>query len=136
MSSHCQDANNLSQLVPRVVLDRDYCTHQNWKSLPSKRLEIYLEICIKSEFTFNFSKSGSNDCKICVERAKEHQQRDVDEEIVTETILKLDEELLNQTAVLKHLLNILGLDCDLDTRHQGVLGEQKEGIIEDKNAKV
>ena len=60
----------------------------------------------------------------------------MDEEIVAETILKLDKEVLNQTTVLKHLLNILGLDCDLDARHQGVLCEQKERIIEDKNPKV
>lgn len=60
----------------------------------------------------------------------------MDEEIVAETVLKLDEELLDQTAVLKHLLIILVLDCDLDARHQGVLCEQEERIIEDENAKV
>ena len=60
----------------------------------------------------------------------------MDEEIVAETLLKLDEELLDQTAVLKHLLNILILHRDLDARNQGVLCEQEEGIIEDKNAKV
>ena len=38
----------------------------------------------------------------------------MDEEIVAETVLKLDEELLDQTAVLKHLLSILVLGCDLD----------------------
>ena len=58
------------------------------------------------------------------------------EEIVAETILKLNEELLDQTAVLEHLLDILAFDCDLDARHQGVLGKEEERIIEDKNAKV
>ena len=39
------------------------------------------------------------------------------EEIVAETILKLDEELLYQMAVLQHLLDILAFDCDLDAQH-------------------
>ena len=58
------------------------------------------------------------------------------EEIVAETILKLDEELLNEAAVLEHLLNILAFDRDLDAQHQGVLCEEEEGIIEDENAKI
>ena len=62
----------------------------------------------------DFSNPVSNDGKVCVDCAEENKQRDVDEKIIAEASLQLQEELFDQTAVLKYLLPILPLHCDPD----------------------
>ena len=84
----------------------------------------------------DFSNPVSNDGKVCVDCAEENKQRDVDEKIIAEAGLQLQEELFDQTAVLKYLLLILALHCDPDAGYQNVFCKQKKRIVEDENPKV
>ena len=84
----------------------------------------------------NFSNSEANNCEVGIQGAEEDKERDVDEKEVAESVLKLDQKLFDEIAVVQHLLSVFAPQSDRDTRQQGVLCEEEERIVEDENPEV